>query len=377
MSDGGSKTGGLLGAIKDDPATKKLVDDTKKFAVAQAGHVVSTATTKITDKVTKPKDKGPVTSDKDKDDRPETAKTGAIKSVVESAQEGAGPLKLLGKGISGALKGAFKKKGGSNKRPTNITDVYWVGLPARSVYNQWTQWEAFPGFMKGPVKVSVKDDYTESSWQAKIFLNNRSWKATTQEMTPDQRIKWTTEGAKGTIDGVVTFHQVADRLTLMIFVLEYRPKGFFEWWGNRWRTVGRRYRLDVKHFRRFLMMQGEESGEWRGVIEEGELTKTHDDAKAEEDQENDEGQEETDEIREEDDDDTAAEEGGVQEDAEQAGEADEGRDPESEPSDDEGAAQGAEGEGEGEVTAADADDATEKDPVEAPRRAGTRRARRG
>ena len=45
----------------------------------------------------------------------------------------------------------------------------------------------------------------------------------------------------------------------MIFVLEYPPKGFFEWWGNRWRTVGRRSRLDMKHFVRDLMMRGEEA----------------------------------------------------------------------------------------------------------------------
>jgi uncharacterized membrane protein len=203
--------------------------------------------------------------------------------------------------VAGALKGAVsgvkdkitgkKKGGGGNKRPTNITDTYEIGLPVTAVYNEWTNYERFPGYMKGPIKASKDDpDGLESSWQAKIFLNTRGWKSKTVEQIPDKRIKWRTEGPKGSIDGVVTFHRIGTDgdATLMIFVLEYRPKGFFEWWGNRWRTVGRRYRLDVKHFRRDLMMRGEEAdvdNALRSTIDDGEVTETHEDAVAREEEE--------------------------------------------------------------------------------------------
>ena len=39
----------------------------------------------------------------------------------------------------------------------------------------------------------------------------------------------------------------------MLVVLEYRSKGPIEWIANRWRAVGRRMRLDLKHFRRYVM----------------------------------------------------------------------------------------------------------------------------
>jgi uncharacterized membrane protein len=203
--------------------------------------------------------------------------------------------------VAGALKGAVsgvkdkvtgKKKGaGGSKRPTNITDTYEIGLPVTVVYNEWTNYERFPGYMKGPTAVSKSDpDGLESSWQAKIFLNKRGWKSKTVEQIPDKRIKWRTEGPKGSIDGVVTFHRIGTDgdATLMIFVLEYRPKGFFEWWGNRWRTVGRRYRLDVKHFRRDLMMRGEEAdvdNALRSTIDDGEVIETNEDAVAREEEE--------------------------------------------------------------------------------------------
>jgi hypothetical protein len=69
------------------------------------------------------------------------------------------------------------------------------------------------------------------------------------------KIRWESEAPKGTVNGTVTFNPLGDNLTLMAYALEYRPKGFFEWWGNRWRTVGRRARLDAKHFGRYVMNQ--------------------------------------------------------------------------------------------------------------------------
>ncbi len=209
----------------------------------------------------------------------------------EAAMKGDNPVIGGLKGAASGIKDKITKRkgGGGNKRPTNIYETYVVGVPVRVAYNEWTNYPRFPGYMKGPTKASREDeDGLETSWQAKIFLNNRGWKSKTVEQVPDQRIKWTTEGPKGSIDGCITFHEVADRLTQMVFILEYRPKGFFEWWGNRWRTVGRRSRLDMKHFVRDLMMRGEEAdpdGALRSTIEDGEVTETDADAREREEQE--------------------------------------------------------------------------------------------
>lgn len=43
---------------------------------------------------------------------------------------------------------------------------------------------------------------------------------------------WTSESAKGSTKGVVTFHPLADDLTKVLLVLEYYPSGLVEKTGN-------------------------------------------------------------------------------------------------------------------------------------------------
>jgi hypothetical protein len=181
-------------------------------------------------------------------------------------------------GIKGAIKGLFKRGGSGSKRPTNIYEQILIGVPVEQAYENWKQFSDFPKFMKGPENVNVNEEEGTSSWTAKIFLNRRSWKATIVEDVENRRIKWETEAPKGTIDGVITFTPLGDNLTAMVYTLEYRPKGFFEWWGNRWRTVGRRARLDVKHFGRHVMMQQleDEEDEENGEEEEPDEEITED-----------------------------------------------------------------------------------------------------
>ncbi|MFE3857608.1 SRPBCC family protein [Streptomyces griseorubiginosus] len=210
--------------------------------------------------------------------------------------EGKGPLRSaleLGAGkakdsVVGAFKnlggGKGKKKGGAGQKPTVIMEFIDVGVDVRTAYDQWTQYQDFSTFAKG-VKSANRADDTHTDWQAKIFWSSRSWKATTTEQVPDERIQWTSEGAKGTTKGVVSFHKLADNLTRVLLVIEYYPTGLFEKTGNIWRAQGRRARLDLKHFARFITLKGEAEDGWRGEIQDGEVVKSHEDAVAEEEEE--------------------------------------------------------------------------------------------
>ena len=210
--------------------------------------------------------------------------------------EGKGPLRSaleLGAGkakdsVVGAFKnlggGKGKKKGGSGQKPTVIMEFIDVGVDLRTAYDQWTQYQDFSTFAKG-VKSANRADDTHTDWQAKIFWSSRSWKATTTEQVPDERIQWASEGAKGTTKGVVSFHKLADNLTRVLLVIEYYPTGLFEKTGNIWRAQGRRARLDLKHFARFITLKGEAEDGWRGEIQDGEVVKSHEDAVAEEEEE--------------------------------------------------------------------------------------------
>jgi uncharacterized membrane protein len=207
------------------------------------------------------------------------------KSPVRSAVElGAGRLK---DNVVGAVKnlagGKGKGKGGAGKKPTVILEYVDVGVPLRTAYDQWTQYQDFSTFAKG-VKSASRADDTTSDWQMKVFWSNRSWKAKTTEQVPDDRIAWTSEGAKGTTKGVVSFHRLADNLTRVLLVIEYYPKGLFEKTGNIWRAQGRRARLDLKNYVRFITLKGEASDGWRGEIRDGEVVTSHEDAVAQEEE---------------------------------------------------------------------------------------------
>ncbi|CAM5535146.1 SRPBCC family protein [Streptomyces aurantiogriseus] len=186
--------------------------------------------------------------------------------------------------VMGALKslgGKGKRKRGSGSKPTVIMEQIDVGVPLRTAYDQWTQYQDFSTFAKG-VKSASRADDTTSDWQLKVFWSNRSWKAKTTEQIADDRISWTSEGAKGTTKGVVSFHRLADNLTRVLLVIEYYPVGLFEKTGNIWRAQGRRARLDLKHFARFITLKGEAEDSWRGEIRDGEVVRSHEDALAEE-----------------------------------------------------------------------------------------------
>jgi chemotaxis protein histidine kinase CheA len=167
-------------------------------------------------------------------------------------------------------------------------------------YNQWTQYEDFSSFMKKVENVERPSE-EKSNWKAQVFWSHRAWEATTQEQVPDSHIIWRSKGAKGYVDGAVTFSELAPNLTRICLVLEYHPQGLFEGTGNLWRAQGRRARLEFKHFRRHVMvhalLKAEELEGWRGEIREGEVVKTHDEAIEEEREE--EEREEEERAREE------------------------------------------------------------------------------
>ncbi|MGY4274462.1 SRPBCC family protein [Streptomyces sp. M18.1] len=203
---------------------------------------------------------------------------GGLTERLTDSADGGGSRSSGGSGGRGGSGGS-----GGSVKATHIMESVDIGVPLRTVYDQWTQLQDFSGFTKGVQSVSPHDEVT-SDWTAKIAFSTRSWKATVQEQIPDQRIVWTSEGAKGSTKGVVTFHELAPRLTRVVVVVEYYPAGFFEKTGNLWRAQGRRLRLDLKHFARHVTLRGEdeELEGWRGEIRDGEVVRSHEEALEEE-----------------------------------------------------------------------------------------------
>ncbi|WP_218003678.1 SRPBCC family protein [Actinomadura latina] len=255
---------------------------------------------------------------------------------VGKIAQGGSPLKAgVAAGVTGAkekVKKAVgaggdggKGRGGGGAKVINIIEEFDVGLPRRVAYDQWTQFADFPSFTKKVESVEQESD-EKINWRAQIFLSHRSWESTIIEQVPDERIVWKSKGAKGYVDGAVTFHELAPTMTRVLIVAEYHPDGFFEKTANLWRAQGRRLRLDFKNIKRHMMTQTllnqDDTEGWRGEIRDGEVVKTHEEAlqQEQEGQQDQDGQEQADK---------APDQGGQEQDQEgqeQADQQEEGQD---------------------------------------------------
>jgi uncharacterized membrane protein len=149
---------------------------------------------------------------------------------------------------------------------SNVLKSIDVDVPVRTAYNQWTQFEEFPQFMEGIEEVKQLDD-KRMHWKAKIAGKTEEWDAIVTEQEPDMRVAWkNTTGA--TNAGVVTFHHIADSKTRVTLQMDYDPEGFVENLGDALGFVGRRVEGDLERFKTFIESRGQETGAWRGTVEQ-------------------------------------------------------------------------------------------------------------
>jgi uncharacterized membrane protein len=218
-------------------------------------------------------------------------KSTATKAAANVAQ-GDSPIKGGVKAAASKVKDTVKDKlgmggggGGGKLKVTNIMESVDVPVSCEVAYEQWTQFEDFPTFMKKVENVSQEED-EKLTWRAQILWSHRSWNAKIVEQVPNERIVWKSDGDKGSVDGAITFHELAPDLTRILMVLEYHPKGFFEHTGNMWRAQGRRARLELKHFARHVSTQTilhqDELEGWTGEIRDGQVVEGDSDQESEE-----------------------------------------------------------------------------------------------
>lgn len=186
----------------------------------------------------------------------------AVKSMLpfgerEDSSDGDGDIPGVGKG-----------------RRMPVQQSVDVGLPIETVYNQWTQFEAWPNFMHRIARVTQEDDCTVA-FVAKIWGKTKEFTATIETQRPDERIKWrVTEGLDHT--GVVSFHELGSNLTRVLLSFDVQPGGMLEKAAYGMRHVKRAARGDLHRFAAFIEMAEHETGAWRGVIEDGKVVEQHD-----------------------------------------------------------------------------------------------------
>jgi hypothetical protein len=118
-------------------------------------------------------------------------------------------------------------------------------------------------------KVEQRDD-AHLVWHEKIWGIRREWEAEITDQRPNERIAWKSLSGTQTT-GVVTFHALSDRLTRIEVNLDFQPQGLLEKTASGFRMSRRALKSDLMRFKAFIEMKDEETGAWRGRVEEGEV----------------------------------------------------------------------------------------------------------
>ena len=184
---------------------------------------------------------------------------GLAKDAAKGMIPGGGGGKSKSKGQPGVGKG----------RRMPIQQAIDVAAPLKTAYNQWTQFEDWPKFMHRLEQVSQEDE-THVRFKTKIWGISKEFEAEIVEQVPDERIKWRV--VKGvTHTGVVTFHELAPRLTRIEVNFDVQPGGLIEKAARGMRHVKRAVRADLSRFKAYIEMEAEETGAWRGRIDDGKV----------------------------------------------------------------------------------------------------------
>ena len=72
---------------------------------------------------------------------------------------------------------------------TTIEQSIDLDVPVRAAYDQWTQFEEFPKFMKGVEEIRQLDD-RHLHWVAELGGSRHEWVAEISEQLPDERVAW-------------------------------------------------------------------------------------------------------------------------------------------------------------------------------------------
>jgi uncharacterized membrane protein len=231
---------------------------------------------------------------------PGVSKAGGFGGLADQARsKGLEALSDMG-GIAGFAGKVLSKRGGRGKggaasgwghgRRMPVQQFIYVSVPLRHAYDGWTEYKQWPRYMHRANQVDTQMDDRE----ARIKVTEKMWgfkrpftaQVVTQE--PDRRIKWNaTEGVKHT--GVINFHAIGPRLTLIEMNVDHAPSGVLEKVARGARFVKRGVRADFHRFQAWIEMKDEDElaalEGWRGTVEDGQIVTTHESALEEEQRE--------------------------------------------------------------------------------------------
>ncbi len=148
---------------------------------------------------------------------------------------------------------------------TTIEQSIDLDVPVRAAYDQWTQFEEFPKFMKGVEEIRQLDD-RHLHWVAELGGTRHEWDAEITEQLPDERVAWRNTDGKDNA-GVVTFHKLDDARSRVMVQIDFVPEGIKEKVGSALNAPDRQVKGDLERFKELVEAKGgPDAGGWRGEV---------------------------------------------------------------------------------------------------------------
>lgn len=277
MTEVGDMAGNALEAARKAKPTSEQLTDPRGLAAAGAALIVLPYAAKGIVKLTKGgaqrvSDQASERGDQTKGKIAAKAK-GAAEDVADSKLKPSlpGPLgSVFGGRDESDSNGDGAAEGVGSGRRMPMQQAVDVGVPIGDAYDLWTRFEDWPTFMHRVDSAHQVDDATVAL-AIKVWGITKRFEAEIVEQRPEERIEWDVDqGLAHT--GVVTFHELAPRLTRIEVSVDVHPDRLLEKFGRGARFAKRAVRGDLHRFKAFAEMEGEAAKKgWRGTIEDGKV----------------------------------------------------------------------------------------------------------
>jgi uncharacterized membrane protein len=264
----GGQTDGLMSELKDvarEAALSVLKPVVKSVSQSAAQYAVTKGPDVLKDQL-----------------GPKLDEVGGLEGLADKALSNAGPagkvaskLGMGGKLVEG-LTGGDQEDGeadldatGSGRRMPVQQGMY-VAVPLEVAFSHWTEYDEYPNFMHR-VDSASREDETHVTFTEKIWGFGRDFEAEIVEQRPFERIVWrSVNGLKHA--GVVTFHEIAPRLSRIEVTVDFKPESLFQKFARGNRFTKRAIRADMHRFKAYVELKEEtDDVGWLGRIEGGEV----------------------------------------------------------------------------------------------------------
>jgi uncharacterized membrane protein len=140
-----------------------------------------------------------------------------------------------------------------------IQESIEVAVPAKAAYALATSFEEYPEWSDHVASVDSADD-SHLTFLAKVRGRRRELEVEIADERPNERLDWRCGGGLES-SGVVSFHELAPRLTHIELTVEFEPEGMVERLTRSTRLSERAIRAELHRFKAYADLWEPEEGE--------------------------------------------------------------------------------------------------------------------